>query len=83
MILTWVGNIRVGNVLGGDCPGGQCPRTTIEQYPWIVLMNPDSKVHEANMGATWVLSAPGGPHVGPINLVVRGGLEAVQLSSAA
>ena len=26
---------------------------------------PDSKVHEANMGLTWVLSAPGWPQVGP------------------
>ena len=33
--------------------------------------SPDSKVHGANMGPTWVLSAPGGPHVGPINLVIR------------
>ena len=32
---------------------------------------PDSKVHVANMGPTWVLSAPGGLHVGPINLVIR------------
>ena len=24
--------------------------------------NPDSKVHGANMGPTWVLSAPDGPH---------------------
>ena len=32
---------------------------------------PDSKVHGANMGPTWVLSAPGGPHVGPINLAIR------------
>ena len=27
---------------------------------------PDSKVHVAHMGPTWVLSAPGGPHVGPM-----------------
>ena len=33
---------------------------------------PDSKVHGANMGPTWVLSAPNGPHVGPMNLVIRG-----------
>ena len=33
--------------------------------------NPDSKVHGANMGPTWVLSAPDGPHVGPINLAIR------------
>ena len=32
---------------------------------------PDSKVHGANMGPTWVLSAPDGPHVGPLNLVIR------------
>ena len=32
--------------------------------------SPDSKVHEANMGPTWVLSTPGGPHVGPMNLAI-------------
>ena len=32
---------------------------------------PDSKVHVANMGPTWVLSPPNGPHVGPINLAIR------------
>ena len=31
---------------------------------------PDSKVHRANMGTNWVLSAPGGPHVGPMNLAI-------------
>ena len=31
---------------------------------------PNSKVHGANMGPTWVLSAPGGLHVGPINLAI-------------
>ena len=30
----------------------------------------DSKVHWANMGPTWVLSAPDGPHVGPMNLAI-------------
>ena len=34
--------------------------------------NPDSKVHGANMGPTWVLSAPDdGPHAGPMNLANR------------
>ena len=32
---------------------------------------PDSKVHRANMGPTWVLSAPDGPHDGPMNLAIR------------
>ena len=30
--------------------------------------NPDSKVHGAKMGPIWVLSAPDGPHVRPMNL---------------
>ena len=29
------------------------------------------KVHDASMGPTWVLSAPDGPHVGPMNLAIR------------
>ena len=33
--------------------------------------NTDSKIQWANMGPTWVLSAPDGPHVGPINLAIR------------
>ena len=32
---------------------------------------PDSKVYGTNMGPTWVLSAPDGPHVGPMNLAIR------------
>ena len=32
---------------------------------------PDSKVHGANMGPTWALSTPDGPHVGPMNLAFR------------
>ena len=34
---------------------------------------PDSKVHGANMGPTWFLSAPDGPYVGPMNLAIRVG----------
>ena len=34
---------------------------------------PDSKVHVANVGPTWVLSAPGGPHVDPMNFAIRVG----------
>ena len=35
---------------------------------------PDSKVHGANMGPTWALSAPDGPHVGAMNIPIRGTL---------
>ena len=33
---------------------------------------PDSKVHVAYMGPTWVMSAPGRPRVGPMNLALWG-----------
>ena len=33
----------------------------------------DSNVNGANMGPTWVLSAPDEPHVGPMNFVIRAG----------
>ena len=38
---------------------------------YLLTRIPDSKVHGANMGPTWVLAAPDGPHVGPMNLVIR------------
>ena len=42
---------------------------------------PDSKVHGANMGPTWVLSAPDGPHVGLMNLAIRVGTAVTKLAS--
>ena len=35
---------------------------------------PDSKVHGANMGPTWILSAPDGPQVGLMNLAIWVGM---------
>ena len=45
-----------------------------QQYTRLSIFDndPDSKVHGAHMGPTWVLSAPDGPHVGPMNLAIRG-----------
>ena len=36
--------------------------------------DPDRKVHGANIGPNWVLLAPDGPHVGPVNLGIRRGI---------
>ena len=36
----------------------------------ILRNTPDSKVRVANMGPTWVLAAPGRPHVDPMNLAI-------------
>ena len=38
-------------------------------YMWVRY--PDSKIHGANMGPTWLLWAPGGSHVSPMNLAIR------------
>ena len=32
---------------------------------------PDNKIHGTNIGPAWALSAPNGPHVGPMNLAIR------------
>ena len=55
------------------CDIHQQPRPSMTQIGHLCLNNsnvPDSKVHGANMGPTLVLSAPDGPHVGPMNLVI-------------
>ena len=39
---------------------------------WLAGDYPDSKVHGVNIGPTWVLSAPDGSHVGPMNLAISG-----------
>ena len=40
------------------------------EFLMVFHCNLDSKVPGANMGPSWVLSAPGGPHVGPRNLAI-------------
>ena len=57
-----------------------CIRMSFAIYPWLTT-SPDSKVHVANMGPTWVLSAPDVPHVGPINLAIRETSNAIRETS--
>ena len=61
--------LRISNLHGlcSVCTG------TNRLYIYIVMETaiPDSKVHVANMGPTWVLPAPDGPHVGPMNLAIK------------
>ena len=38
------------------------PTDTLKHFHFVYLVNPDSEVHGAIMGPTWVLSAPDGPH---------------------
>ena len=43
--------------------------TTINSFACCMVIIPDSKVHGANMGPTWVLSAPDGPMLAPRTLI--------------
>ena len=57
-------------IIGGfgiSCVSLLAPKQRTE----IIRKYPDSKVHGANMGPTWVPSAPNGSHVGPMNLAIR------------
>ena len=45
-------------------------RPQINKIWFLSYKYPDSKGQGANMGPTWVLSAPDGPHVGPMNLAI-------------
>ena len=46
-------------------------RSKLFLQPYCASNIPDSKVHGVNMGLTWVLLAPDGPHDGPMNLAIR------------
>ena len=57
-----------GELLVFDC--GQ-PRNHMCENSLHNCIIPDNRVHGANMGPTWVLSAPDGPHLGSMNLAIR------------
>ena len=61
VVHRYVNPIHNATVLIVDCSGR--PNTPRDI--------PDSKVHVAHLGPTWVLSATGGPNVGPVNLAIR------------
>ena len=65
----WRGKQADHIVMGPEWPWDYRAIETKEGTVW------DSKDHGANMGPTWVLSTPGGPHVGPMNLAIRGAME--------
>ena len=69
LICAWI-NGWIKNGEAGDLRRHRVHyNVAVMSYNWVA---PDSKVHGANMGPTWVLSAPGGPHVGLINFAIWG-----------
>ena len=59
------------NIVAGVIKYHMTIQILFDRRPVISSMFPDSKVHWANMGLTWVLSAPDGSHVGPMNFAIR------------
>ena len=50
-------------------------------FPMDIVTYPDSKVHGANMGSIWGRQDPGGPHVSPMNFVIRVSMSQYKLIS--
>ena len=62
----------IKSVRARDAYMRQQPKPSLVQIiAYRLIGDPDSIVHGANMGPTWVLSATDGPHVGPMNLTIR------------
>ena len=71
--LTHISNARGKWVKLTCIPGLQlCPSMSYKTEEKWCCWIPDSKVHGANMGPTWVLPAPDGPHVGHKNHAIGG-----------
>ena len=64
-------SIRWSNALHKNSNCITCHTTPYKNLQGRKIENPDSKVHWANIGPTWVLSAPDGPHVGSMNLAIN------------
>ena len=56
-----------------ESSSGPCNYTKLQKMLHVIQKQwyPDSKDHGTNIGRTWVLSAPDGPHVRPMNLAIR------------
>ena len=70
-IMDWLVPKRRQTIIGNNHNGLICQHCFMWWFGIELRPYPDSKVHGANMGPTWVLSAPDGPHVGHMNLAIR------------
>ena len=64
-------DVKIPNMSKQTC----CDVSWYDCQQWTATKQPmffsESKVHGVNIGPTWVLSAPDGPHVCPMNLAIR------------
>ena len=71
---SWLGMLSISNKLFPqmNATGPRWWLVKTDTGKGLVPSNkPHSKVNGANMGPTWVLSAPDGPHVCPMNLAIK------------
>ena len=61
-VVSYLADVHTSINKSYNCPTNQ-PTGTI-------IVFPDNKFHGANMGPTWVLSAPDGPYDGHMNLAI-------------
>ena len=75
LVHNWVTHIYVdkqGIIVSDNVEWPICMEyLKMAHFPRLLEHYPDSKVHGANMGPIWVLSAPDAPHVDPMNLAIR------------
>ena len=65
-------SLNVTSLHHSDCSCHTTTQFTVHHcFPLLIYDCPDSKVHGDNKGPNWVLSAPDGSHVGPMNLTIR------------
>ena len=62
-------DLNYENIILKQVPDPLCVER-LSKYGHCQYQYPNGKVHGANMGPTWVLPAPGGTHVGHLNLVI-------------
>ena len=67
LCLSWV-NFRISVQISPSLTSIYRPDNLC--FGWVNYCT-DSKVHGANMGPTWVLSAPDGPHIDPMSLAIK------------
>ena len=64
-------NILWGNVCRHVLVNANQRVTHLSNQCFLIIVPYSKMIHGANMGPTWVLSAPVGPHAGPMNLAIR------------
>ena len=70
-VFTWTIIVEVHCTMHNNFPPNHHKILLKYLKTMLILSITTQMVHGTNMRPTWVLSAPDGPHVGPVNLAIR------------